>query len=246
MPYGELEVCRNAAEVARRLADYFLDIGQTALTDRGKFHVALSGGNTPRAAFELLGKEPRAEEISWSDVFIYWGDERCVPPDDEQSNYLMAKKAFLDEVAIPEENVHRMRGEIDPKEAAAEYAALLRTLGDPPRFDLVLLGMGPDGHTASLFPGTPPETDNDALVRAVYAQSQQMWRVTVTPKVINNARNVIFALEGEEKAEIFESVYAGPRDSTTWPSQIVHPASGRLIWLADEAAAKRVLRGATP
>jgi 6-phosphogluconolactonase len=171
-------------------------------------------------------------------VFVYFGDERCVPPDDEQSNYRMAKKAFLDAVAIPPANVHRIRGEIDPATAAADYASILRTdLGERPRFDLVLLGLGPDGHTASLFPGSPPTTDDAALVRAVYAPSQAMWRVTVTPEVINAARTVVFAVEGAEKAAILATVLEGPHDPTTYPAQIVAPEPGRLVWLVDRLAA---------
>ncbi|HKU81581.1 MAG TPA: 6-phosphogluconolactonase, partial [Candidatus Tumulicola sp.] len=218
--------------------DAIVNVGRIATADRGAFRIALSGGNTPRAAYELLAREPAFEELSWSDVFVYFGDERCVGPDDEQSNYRMARKAFLDAVAIPPHNVHRIRGEIDPAEAAAEYAGILRTdLGETPEFDLVLLGLGPDGHTASLFPGTPPQTDDDALVRAVYAQSQAMWRVTITPKVINAARNVIFAAEGAEKAAILATVLEGEYDPTRYPAQIVAPASGRLTWLVDSLAA---------
>ncbi|HTX58893.1 MAG TPA: 6-phosphogluconolactonase [Verrucomicrobiae bacterium] len=238
MPRGELQICRDAGGVAAALADYFVDIGCTAITDRGVFHVALSGGNTPRAAFSLLAREPRAIELTWKDVCIFFGDERCVGPEDPQSNYRMAEETFLREVPVLPENVHRMRGEIDPAQAAAEYAQTLRgTLGDPPRFDLVLLGMGPDGHTASLFPGSPPNEDDDALVRAVYAKSQMMWRITVTPKVINSARNVIFAIEGSEKAQVFAAVYNGPFEPSTYPSQIVDPTDGRLIYLVDELAA---------
>jgi 6-phosphogluconolactonase len=235
---GRVEIFSDAAGVAEALANAFVDVGCAAMADRGSFRVALSGGNTPRAAYALLAREPRVEELSWSDVFVYFGDERCVPPDDEQSNYLMAKKAFLDAVPIPPANVHRIRGEIDPAVAAADYAEILRTdLGNPPHFDLVLLGLGPDGHTASLFPGTPPETDDAALVRAVYAQSQAMWRVTITPKVINGASTVIFAVDGADKAAILATVLEGPHDPTTYPSQIVAPASGRLIWLVDTLAA---------
>ncbi len=210
-------------------------VGQTAICDRGEFHVALSGGNTPRAAFTLLGQEPARSALSWSDVHVYFGDERCVPPDDEQSNYRMAQKTFLTSVAIPPANVHRMRGEIEPAEAAKEYAALLRAnLGNQPRLDLVLLGLGVDGHTASLFPGTPPETDNDHLVRAVYAQSQAMWRITMTPKVLNAGRVVAFALEGAEKAAVFCAVYEDPIDTTKYPAQVVNPPDGRLLWIADD------------
>lgn len=235
---GNVQIFSDAQAVAQALADVFVDIGQSAMADRGSFRVALSGGNTPRAAYALLAQEPRREALSWSDVFIYFGDERCVPPDDEQSNYRMAKLAFLDAVPIPPANVHRMRGEIDPKEAAREYAAVLRTdLGDEPSLDLTLLGLGPDGHTASLFPGSPPDADNDALVRAVYSDERAMWRITITPKVINASRTVAFAVEGVEKAAILEAILKGPRDPVALPSQIVAPSPGRLLWLADVAAA---------
>ena len=235
---GSLEVVSDAAAVARALADAIVATGRAAAAERGAFRIALSGGNTPRAAYELLALEPAIEELSWSDVFVYFGDERCVGPDDELSNYRMARKAFLDAVPIPPRNVHRIRGEIEPAQAAAEYAGTLRTdLGAALQFDLVLLGLGPDGHTASLFPGTPPDTDDDALVRAVYAQSQAMWRVTVTPAIINAARSVIFAAEGAEKAAILATVLNGEYDPTRYPAQIVAPTSGRLTWLVDSLAA---------
>jgi 6-phosphogluconolactonase len=235
---GELQISRDPRGVARALAELFVSTGRMAAAERGSFHVALSGGETPRAAYELLAQEPLREELSWSDVFVYFGDERCVPPDDEQSNYRMACRSFLDSVGIRPANVHRIRGEIDPGHAANEYASILRTdLGNAPQFDLILLGLGPDGHTASLFPGTPPDADDAALVRAVYAQSQMMWRVTMTPAVINAARTVAFAVEGAEKAQILATVCDGPVDPVKYPAQIVRPASGRLIWLVDELAA---------
>jgi len=222
----------------RRLISTMVATGRMAMADRGVFTVALSGGNTPRAAYELLGGDPLRTELSWSDVFIYFGDERCVPPTDEQSNYRMASKAFLENVGIPPANVNRIRGEIDPAQAANEYASVLRAaLGNAPQLDLVLLGLGPDGHTASLFPGSPPESDDAALVRAVYADSQAMWRVTVTPEVINRARTVVFAVEGVDKAQIFSEVYEGPVDMVKYPAQVVAPASRRLIWMVDELAA---------
>jgi 6-phosphogluconolactonase len=235
---SNVQVLRDPDALAQALAELFITIGSTAMADRGEFRVALSGGNTPRAAFELLGRDPRRTELSWSDVFIYFGDERCVPPTDEQSNYRMAQKAFLDAIGIPPANVHRVRGEIDPALAATEYASTVRAnLGEPPIFDLVMLGLGPDGHTASLFPGTPPQTDNGALVRAVYAQSQMMWRVTFTPELINAARTVVFAVQGDDKAAVLAKVLEGPYDPTTYPAQIVQPVQGRLIWLVDELAA---------
>lgn len=228
----------DADRLAAAVADLFVDLAQTAMADRGLFRVALAGGNTPRRAYGLLAQEPRNLSVSWSDVFIYFGDERCVPPDDEQSNYRMAKKTFLDAVPLPAANIHRIRGEADPGIAANEYASILRAdLSEPPRFDLVLLGLGADGHTASLFPGTPPDTNGGALVRAVYAQPQMMWRVTITPYVINSARVVAFSVEGVEKAEILAKVLEGPIDPTKYPAQIVHPKPGKLIWLVDKLAA---------
>lgn len=235
---GELQVYPDAAAVARALAELIVDVGATAQADRGRFSLALAGGNTPRAAYELLAQEPLRSAMSWSDVFVYFGDERCVPPGDEQSNYRMACETFLDAVGIPKTNVQRIQGEIDPAKAAEAYAAELRTdLGDPPRFDLVLLGMGADGHTASLFPGADPTTDDDALVRGVYSESQMMWRVTITPSVINAARVVAFAVEGVQKAATLAAVREGPYDPTHLPAQIVRPAGGRLVWLVDDLAA---------
>ena len=199
--------------------------------------IVLTGGSTPKHAYEIAAEL----EPDWSRVDVWWGDERQVPPDDERSNYRMARTTFLDAVAIPAANVHRMRGEADPAAAAREYADLLSAeLGNSPCLDLVLLGLGPDGHTASLFPGSSPETDSDALVRAVYAESQAMWRITITPKVINAARTVAFAVEGEEKATILAAILEGPYDPVVHPAQIVAPSPGRLLWLADRAASSVV------
>jgi 6-phosphogluconolactonase len=233
-----VRVYEDAAAVAHALAETIVRAGQEAIARNGSFHVALSGGTTPRTAYELLARDPDSDELSWSDVFVYFGDERCVPPDDEESNYRMARTAFLDDVGIPQANVHRMRGEIDPKQAAAEYANVLRDdLSTRPHFDLLLLGLGPDGHTASLFPGSPPDEDSQALVRAVYSKSQSMWRITVTPEVINAARRVVFAVEGTSKAPILATVLQGPRDPEKYPAQIVAPQPGKLEWLVDRAAA---------
>jgi len=235
---GEIHIYRDASAVSRALADIFVEISQTASADRGRFSVALSGGNTPRAAYELLAESPACDDVCWSDTYVYFGDERCVPPDDSQSNYHMAQETLLSKVPLPPKNVHRMRGEVDPKQAAEEYArVLVDDLGPTPQLDLVMLGMGPDGHTASLFPGNNPETDSDKLVRAVYAETQQMWRITLTPKVINAARNVVFAAEGATKAGTLAAVREGPYNPLQYPSQIVSPTNGRLIWLVDESAA---------
>lgn len=233
-----MHVYRDPEALARALADYFVAAAGLAMAERGNFYVALSGGNTPRRTYELLGEEALRTQISWSDTFIFFSDERCVPPNDEQSNYHMVQRTLLNNTPIPPANVHRIRGEADPGIAANEYASLLRTdLGGQPHFDLVMLGLGEDGHTASLFPGTAPDTDDEALVRAVYAQAQMMWRVTMTPKLINMAHNVVFAVEGPDKAQILADVYEGPRDPIKYPAQIVAPLSRHLTWFVDAMAA---------
>src|SRR5947209_2338648 len=163
---GDLRVLDDATQVAQALADLFVERAAFAIADHGRFAVALAGGNTPKAAYALLAQEPRKSQVDWRRVAVYFGDERCVPPDDDRSNYKMATDALLCCVPIPHENVFRMRGEDDPESAARQYAdELRRALGDPPLFDLVMLGMGPDAHTASLFPGTDPRTGEAQLVR---------------------------------------------------------------------------------
>ncbi|HEY1883698.1 MAG TPA: 6-phosphogluconolactonase [Candidatus Cybelea sp.] len=235
---GDLQVCADSADLAQTLANLIVTSANTAVANRGGFLIALSGGSTPKAAYELLAGNALCKAVPWDRVSVYFGDERCVPPDDERSNYRMAERAFLDAVPIPHGNVHRIRGEIDPGLAANEYASTLRAnFGSAPQLDLILLGLGEDGHTASLFPGSDPDLDDGALVRAVYAQAQQMWRVTVTPAVINAAQRVVFAVEGIAKAPVLAAVYEGPRDPIKYPAQIVSPASGGLTWLVDEAAA---------
>ena len=236
--HPDIRISSNPETLAAAVADLFVGGAHAAIGERGVFRVALSGGNTPRRAYELLAQEPRSNAIAWNKVEIYFGDERCVPPDDELSNYRMASTAFLDRVPIPRENVNRMRGEADPGIAANNYASLIRSdLADPPRFDLVLLGLGPDGHTASLFPGSPPDINDNTLVRAVFAESQNMWRITMTPKLINLGRTVAFAVEGAEKADVLAKVVNGPKEPTKYPAQIVHPHPGHLIWMLDQAAA---------
>jgi 6-phosphogluconolactonase len=231
-----VQVLRDGEAIARALAETFTRTASESILERGSFSVALSGGNTPRAAYRLLSRE--RSQLDWGKVFVYFGDERCVPPDDPASNYRMAREAFLDAVPIPSVNVFRMAGEIDPGMAANEYASKLRAgLGNVPHFDLVLLGLGEDGHTASLFPGTAPDVDGTSLVRAVYAQAQEMWRITITPPVINAARSVVFAVEGAAKALAVAAVLEGPHDPVALPAQIVQPKSGPPIWLVDEAAA---------
>jgi 6-phosphogluconolactonase len=235
---GELQILDGADQLAAALAETFIEDANEAIAQRGAFFVALAGGTTPKNAYQLLAQEPRRSRIDWNHVFIYFGDERCVPPDNPESNYKMASDAFLRAVNLPGDHVHRMRGEEDPPKAAREYAdLLLQTMGDRPRFDLVMLGMGADGHTASLFPGTDPFTDNERLVRAPYVEKFSTHRITITPLVINNAGHVVIATEGLPKAPALYAVREGPYEPSIHPIQAVAPSHGKLTWLVDRAAA---------
>lgn len=241
---GDLQVYRTPELLAQALAGLFADEAAGAIAERGAFSVALAGGTTPRAAYALLAQDPYRSTIGWKDVFVYFGDERCVPPTDEQSNYRMASRAFLDAVAIPPKNVHRMRGEDEPARAAQAYARVLREdLGDPPRLDLVLLGMGADGHTASLFPGSDPFAEDAALVRAPFVAQLGTYRLTLTPRAINGARHVAIATEGAQKAAALAAVLEGPYAPMERPVQAICPRDGRLTWLVDSQAAALLTRG---
>lgn len=238
---GELFVYDTPQQLAQALADAFVQDAAAAIEVRGAFYVALSGGTTPKAAYVLLAQEPRRSRIDWSRVQVFFGDERCVPPDSGESNYRMASEAFLRGVGIPQEQVHRLRGEIDPAQAAQEYRALLiGCLGSQLRFDTILLGMGDDGHTASLFPGQDPCMDAALLVRAPFVPKLNAYRLTITPLIINAARHVAIATEGAAKAPAAQAVREGPCDPLSYPIQIVAPMDGRLSWYVDRAAAARL------
>jgi 6-phosphogluconolactonase len=235
---GELRIFDDPAQVATALADLFVERARAALAERARFSVSLAGGTTPKATYALLATQPYATSLDWNAVEFYFGDERCVPPDHDQSNYRMVREALLAPLGISGGQVHRMRGEDEPQSAAAAYRAdVLEHLGEKPRLDLVMLGMGPDGHTASLFPGNDPLDDDAQLVRAVYSQSQSQWRITLTPRVLNGARTVVFSVEGAGKAATLAAVREGPYDPQRYPSQIIAPIDGDLLWLVDRAAA---------
>lgn len=197
-----------------------------AIAARGLFSLSLSGGNTPKPVYTALAQRP----LDWSKVLITFGDERCVPPDDEQSNYLMARRTLLDAIPIPAENVLRMKGELDPAEAAKEYEAVLKEKADGGvfRHDLILLGMGPDGHTASLFPGTPALEEKERLVVENYVPKMSMWRITFTYPLIDAARHVCFLVNSAGKDAILDEVFSG---KSSYPCAAVNPTDGKLTWL---------------
>ncbi len=232
-----------ADAVARHIAARAAD----AISANGRFTLALSGGSTPRAAYSRLATGDWGLVTGdWRLVHVLWGDERCVPPDDPRSNYRMAKEALLDRVPIPADQIHRIRGEDDPEKAAAEYEAVLRGVLGSEGPDLVLLGLGEDGHTASLFPGQAAVHETARWVVAVPSPDATMWRVTLTPAILNAARNVTFVVSGANKAARLQQVLRGPFTPDVLPAQAIRPLQGRLTWMVDDAAAGQLRLSRTP
>jgi 6-phosphogluconolactonase len=231
--------------LAEMLVRSFLSDAALAIAARGVFCVALAGGSTPTAAYALLSSPAYRDELEWERVRFFFGDERCVPPDHPDSNYRMVHQALFAPLNISESTIFRMHGEDEPTAAAAAYAqTLVRELGPGTMLDLVMLGMGPDGHTASLFPGRPPDDGSGDLVQVRLAPpgARVSQRLTVAPRVINAGREVIIATAGTAKAQTLSRVIDGPYDPVAYPIQCVRPASERLTWLVDRAAAAE-LRG---
>lgn len=237
MTTPEIKVVPDATALATEAADRWVKLAEQAIAERGRFSVALSGGHTPEAMFKLLAQEPYRSQVAWENVEILFGDERCVPPDSAESNYRMASESLLRKVPIPGDNIYRIRGEIDPKEAAIEYGQMLKEKFGDGGLDLIYLGMGPDGHTASLFPGTEALAETKHRCVANFVPKLSAWRVTMSAPFINRARNVIFLVAGADKAERVAEVLEGPPDPQRLPSQLIRPTEGQLTWILDAGAA---------
>jgi len=239
----EPRIVSDLAELHRAGADEFIRCAREAISARGRFVVSLAGGSTPKGAYALTAgdqKDP-AKRLPWDKIHLFFSDERNVPPDDKESNYRMANESLLSKVPVPTENVHRIPAELDPSTAATQYEAELRNFfkpkpGDWPRFDLFMLGMGPDGHTASLFPGSTALNENSRWVVANWVEKFKTYRITFTFPVINHAAQVMFFVAGEDKAPVLKEVLQGKE--AVYPSQRVRPVDGRLLWIVDKAAAK--------
>jgi 6-phosphogluconolactonase len=249
MQNPNIKVYPGPAEVAKAAAELFLDQALEAVEQRGVFSVALSGGATPARLFELLTQPGVVEKVPWEKVAVFWGDERAVPPDHPDSNFRAAKALLLDLVPLQRDNIFRISAELDPRLAAGRYEKrLLSFLGfegdehpeleDGQGLDLIFLGMGGDGHTASLFPHTPALNETDRWVVGNYIDQLGTWRVTMTAPFINSARKVVFLVVGGGKKTRLKDVLEGPRDPATLPSQLIGPRKGELIWIVDEAAAE--------
>ncbi len=234
----------DAGALARRAAQYFVEMAGEAAEAHGRARIAISGGSTPKAAFELLAdpSQPWRSRMPWEMLDLYWVDERCVPPDDAESNYRMTREALLEHLPLSPEQIHRIEGELEPQEAAARYESELRSSfrlegAQSPRFDLVALGIGEDGHTASLFPHTAALREMSRLATANHVPRLDAWRITLTWPVINHARSVFFLAAGEGKADILKEILTGPHDPERLPSQLIWPSSGILTIILDKAAA---------
>jgi len=241
----EIIVLPSPAEVAGAAAERFVAAAAAAIAARGRFSVALSGGSTPKALYARLAAPVWAARIDWARVHVFWGDERCVPPDHASSNFRMAREALLDHVPIPAAQVHRLRGEDDPSAAAPAYERELRAAfpDGVARLDLALLGMGDNGHTASLFPGLSAVRETARWVVAERVDEVGMWRLTLTPPALNGAASVLFLVAGRDKAAMLARVLDGPRDVDLLPVQAIAPVDGTVTWLVDDAAAAQLGRG---
>jgi 6-phosphogluconolactonase len=240
-------VSASAAELAGVAAELFTSVTAAAVKARGLARVAISGGSTPKAMFALLADraKPYFAEVPWEKLQLFWVDERCVPPTDAESNYRMTNEAMLAHVPLPAAQVFRMEGELDPEVAASRYEATIRNAfklegAETPTFDLVLLGMGDDGHTASLFPHTEALNEMVRIAVANHVPQKDTWRITLTWPVIDRGREVAFLIEGEAKAQVVADVFLGTYDPESKPSQLIRPASGKLTLLLDKDAASKL------
>jgi len=243
----EIKIVPDAVTLAREAAQEFHRLAETAVQERGRFSVALSGGNTPRSVYSLLASEHK--QLPWDRIHIFFGDERHVPPDHPDSNFRMASESLLSKVPIPEQNIHRIHAELEAEAAATEYDQQLRDFfhlvnNDWPRFDLIFLGIGEDGHTASLFPGSKALSEESSRVAANWVEKFKTFRITLTFPVLNHAAEVVFLVSSASKAQILSEILQP--GSQTYPAQSVHPENGRLLWLVDEDAGSLLRLDARP
>lgn len=230
--------------LSRAAAEFVVASYHRAINRHGYFAVALSGGNTPKKLYHLLADEHFSTQIDWSLVYVFWGDERAVPPTDGQNNYHMARITLLDKVPIPAQNIHRIHSESSPAAAAVRYEDTLsnffqaREEDGAVRFDLVLLGIGADAHMASLYPGNPALNEAERLVVESYVPKLDTWRITLTPQAFHQSREVLFVVSGSDKATAIKQVLEGPLAPYEYPAQFINPNETDVTWLLDEAAAK--------
>ena len=240
----EIVVLADPGAVAIEAANRIVRLAHESIAAQGRFTIALSGGSTPRALYVLLASKEYRARIEWDRALVFWSDERCVPPHDADSNYHLAHETLLSKVPVPSGSVHRVMGEADPEHAAMLYEQIIRrevpSADDIPAFDLILLGMGLDGHTASLFPGTMALRETHRLVAANYVPQLNAHRITFTMPLVNAAANAMFLVAGGDKADALRAVLEGEFQPDALPAQMVRPGSGQLAWLIDRAAGAQI------
>jgi 6-phosphogluconolactonase len=238
----EINIFQSSRELSKAAAEFFVKTAAESINKRGKFSVVLSGGSTPRGMFEHLAAYPEHDKVAWDKIYVFWGDERCVGLEDPANNAYNAINLFLIKVPIIPGHIHRIESELAPADAAKQYEAILRKYfgNQSPSFDLVFLGLGENGHTASLFPGTPVLRETEHWVRAVYVDELNAYRITLTPVLINQAENIVFLVSGKEKASVLQRVIEGEYDPEHLPAQLIKPVDGELYWFCDKDAAKLI------
>jgi 6-phosphogluconolactonase len=234
-----LEIFADRETVCCAAADLFAHLAQKAVASQGRFSVLLSGGDTPRRAYELLAAEPLRSKVPWKDTHIFWGDERCVPHHDRRSNAAMAQSALLSHVPIPAHQIHPIAVGLTPRAAAEQYQAELAAhfADTPPRFDLAILGLGEDGHTASLFPGSQSLWRTSCWTAVSQRDDEEFSRITLTPVILNQAQTVLFLVAGSGKARVLQAILDGSDRGTALPARLIRPCSGDLRWFVDREAA---------
>jgi 6-phosphogluconolactonase len=240
----EIKIYSDLDDWSRSSAIWIRDTIQSSIETNGRCSIALSGGRTPRKVYRKLASAAISSTIQWEHLYAFWGDERVVGPDHPDSNYRMVRENLLDNVPLPAENIFRMKGELPPEESVEDYHQILsehfsKIHENTPVFDLILLGLNVDGHIASLFPHTDLLSENEKRwVASTYVPRLNSWRITLTPRILNNARRIAFLVFGNKKSEILKQVFEGPHNPDRYPAQLIQPSDGKVVWLIDQAAAR--------
>ncbi|MBI4964413.1 MAG: 6-phosphogluconolactonase [Desulfomonile tiedjei] len=237
-----IRVFSDTEELSKAAADLFVQSSRDAVAAKGRFSVALSGGGSPRETHRMLAQSPHREKVPWEKVHVFWGDERCVAPGDPRHNATTAFEDMLNHVPVKTNHIHAISCNESPGTAAEAYDSLLRDFfkDTPTSFDLIFLGLGQDGHTASLFPHNPVLDEKERWAKEVFVPEQRMYRVTLTAAVINRADYVVFLVYGDGKSQVLRDVLEGPHAPQLLPAQLIRPAKGKLLWLVDESAASKL------